>query len=143
MRVKILSLVRRLAIAVAMAVAILAITIAALLVFKPTLNLTAFKSVFEAPLTAFMERPITVDGVWLRPGSWTRIRLTGLSIEAAGNDPDGVFAHAPEVELELAVVPLLKSQIRLRALTARGFDFDIRQFADGTGNWPVWTTFTY
>lgn len=123
--------------------AVLLISIIVLLVFKPTLKLTPFKSAFEAPLTAFMERPITVEGVWLRPGKWVRIRFTDLSIEAAGSDPDGVFAHAQEVELELAVVSLLKSQIRLRALTARGFDFDIRQNADGTGNWPVWTTFTY
>ncbi|MBD3855578.1 MAG: hypothetical protein IFK92_03435 [Acidobacteria bacterium] len=49
---------RRIAIAAGVITASLVVAFAALLIFKPSLNLTAFKSAIEAPLTAFMERPV-------------------------------------------------------------------------------------
>ena len=53
-------LFRRFALIVAVVFGVVAIAIAALLIFQPTLELTRVKELFEEQLTAFVEAPVTV-----------------------------------------------------------------------------------
>jgi len=143
MKGKIRIVIRRFALALILIVAISAVFVAGLLVFRPVIDLTSFKAAFETPLTAFMETPVSVSRVLVKPGLWADIQLEGVSVEAAGHGEGSEFAHIDRVTLDLAVMPLFDNQVRLRKLIVEGAAVDVRKMDDGTGNWPVWTEFTY
>ena len=122
---------------------LVAIVIVALLVFQPTLELTRVKILFEEQLTDFVEAPVTLESVWLKPALWPTVGLRGLVIESSDTQSRTGFARLDSAELQLALLPLLKKQILVRRLSGEGVELRARRNRDKTGNWPAWTTSTY
>ncbi len=94
-------------------------------------------------LSTFIESPTTVDRVWLRPGLWTSLTFADLNVQATGTTEPGVFAHIESTTIRLALLPLLRRQLKIGGLTGEDLSFDVAVSEEGVGNWPVWTTFTY
>ncbi|MGB5890327.1 MAG: AsmA family protein [Thermoanaerobaculia bacterium] len=136
-------LLRRFVLAVAFVVGVVAIVIFGLLVFQPTLELTRVKELFEEQLTAFVEAPVTVESVWLKPALWPTVGIRGLVIESSDTQSSTGFARLESAEIQLGLLPLLTGEIRVRKFLGSGVELRARRNRDRTGNWPVWTTVTY
>ena len=136
-------LLRWSALVVAVVLGLVAILLAALLVFQPTLELTRVKIFFEEQLTDFVEAPVTLESVWLKPSLWPTVGLRGLVIESSDTQSRTGFARLDSAELQLALLPLLKKQILVRRLSGEGVELRARRNRDKTGNWPVRTTSRY
>ncbi len=136
-------LLRWSALVVAVVLGLVAILLAALLVFQPTLELTRVKIFFEEQLTDFVEAPVTLESVWLKPSLWPTVGLRGLVIESSDTQSRTGFARLDSAELQLGLLPLLKGEIRVRRLAGEGVELRVRRNRDKSGNWPTWTTVTY
>ena len=87
-------MLRRFGAATIVIIVVSVVTVVALLIFRPKLDVTAFKTAIEVPLTTFMETPVTVERVLLKPGSWVLIELQGIRVEAAGREAGTELASA-------------------------------------------------
>ena len=135
-------LLRRVALAVVVAAGVVVTAIVGLLVLQPTLELTRVKVLFEEQLTDFVEAPVTLESVWLRPALWPSVGLRGLVIEGSDSAKKR-FARLDSAELQLGLLPLLARQIRVRKLLGEGVEIRVRRNLDKSGNWPTWTAVTW
>jgi AsmA protein len=91
----------------------------------------------DAAIEAATGRAARLGAVFLRPGLVPRIVVEGASLTnlAGGTQPE--MATIRRIEARVAPLPLLRGEVRIRALAVEGADLVLERLADGTPNWVL------
>ncbi len=116
--------------------AVILLPVAAVAVLVATFDADSAKPRIIAAVEAATGRKLVIDGpIRLVPALHPSIELTDASLSNPPGFSRPQMAVLKQLNLQLALLPLLQRRIEIDSLAVRGADILLEMGADGTGNW--------
>lgn len=110
--------------------------IGVLVALEIRVQLDPLRAPVEAASEAALGREISFDGdMVLVPTLWPTLEVADVSVANPPQWPEGVFASAGTVRLQLGVAPLLSGEIQIADITAKDVALNLESNAKGEPNW--------
>ena len=141
---RLLRLLGRIVLGVAGIILTLFIALAVAISIGIPLSLERVRGEFEAMASTALEREVTIEGkVEVVPTWRPTVEVRGLRIGQPQGWPSGPesgvagggFARAERAFLRLAILQLLRGDLRVLELSGEGFEVDMERLPDGDVNW--------
>ncbi len=97
----------------------------------------AFSERIQAALQQGIGRPVTIGPITLRPSPVPAISIQGATIANLPGASGSAFASIGRIDLQLALLPLLRHQIEVAAVVVRGVDVVLERDPQGHPNWQL------
>lgn len=111
---------------------IAAAMIAIIVFFDPN----AYKPQISNAVQGATGRELTISGdIGLSLFPWIGMELGEVSLSNAAGFDDAPFARIDAAEVKLRLLPLLKQEVEMKAVTLRGLRLNLQVAKDGTTNW--------
>ena len=110
--------------------------IGVLLVSLLLVDLTVYRGPLQSGVTAFLGRSVQFKGAMsLRPSLWPKIVVEDVRVTNPKWASREYFSRAERLEVQVALLPLIRGDLRVLGLALVGTDTLLETRADGRNNW--------
>ncbi len=121
---------------IAAILALVVVTVLALIFFGVTVNLDSMRGGVEVAASSALDRKVTIEGpVELEFSNWTALNISDVTIANVKGGVKPNLLNAGFVRMQIGIFPLLKGEINIADITAKDVTLNLESDATGTPNW--------
>lgn len=101
-----------------------------------TFNIEAYRSKIKAIISQSLDREVRIGGeIRIEPSLWPRFVVEDISIDNPSWATVSDFVRVKRFEIQVALLPLLKKELKILELNLIGVDVHLERNQEGTPNW--------